>query len=820
MAYEVNYCQTKEQFKHLAEVVTSRQNGDPSGAEIDTSTLEYANQTRKTLDKVIDDAYAILAEGQFITPAIEYGSGELVNPENVDIPNEKYPGNQSVWLEDPASGVTIAYVLKRSVDLPYDLTQAFNYNDWIAVSLRRTIQKNFPAYSDYQKIFQVVESDGITPIRFIDVQPYYDGRKLTGQKDTGPGSLPPSFTVQRPSPTAPDEVVINGLTIYADKEFWLELTIEEPITAENEMLNFGEVVYVRDYTRAGDANSADGIAQAFDAAKNKQLVFEPNGQYNIDGLSGNITCDNIRVDFNNSTFNITGLTKAQHDAEGDAARGWWYRSDMIRINAENVVLLNGVFDGQNSFIDTIIQVKGARVFTNNLEFKNVRYPNNTFSNQWPDNTEGPLTVEDCLKSDISGIEFNDYFYQLFDGSLVTPNANAQLQGRCLSLNGRNGTENTQMFVSNVHFNRCSMATVSDQTNEVNYSWCTWRSVRANCAYLLDGGVSANFFGGFMTDCDDQGISCYAINLKVIGMSFFNVANRPIALRQTALDRVLIQGCTFKHVEAANYPDMMPIGYPGNLLVSIKNLNVSNNIFDIAVLNYYICQAGNLNGVASFTNNDIRIGRCVSATSQYIFYHENSNDVYAPTISGNRIHFDGNDELWLCRNGQLALIGKNDITPVAKSDGSSPSVRVPDYSYEIQSGDLNALLGRNANEVPKGNFHISCQAEIEQNLRDGFGVWWSASSDSSNFSPYLPWTMGAFGITWGNNQNQDTQDNAFTVVMPHPTTNVMRVVGKVTADGDFESAINGSGLIVKNDSGSVRARIKLNSAGTGIEIEPL
>lgn len=812
MAYEVNYCQTKEQFKHLAEVVTSRQDGDPSGAEIDESTLSYANQTRKTLDKVIDDAYATLAEGQFITPAIEYGSGELVNPDNVDIPNGKYPGNQSVWLEDPASGVTIAYVLKRSVDLPYDLTQAFNHNDWIAVSLRRTIQRNFPAYSDYQKVFQVVESDGVTPIRFIDVQPYYDGRKLTGQKDTGPGSLPPSFTVQRPSPEAPDEVVINGLTIYADKEFWLELTIEEPITSENDMLNFGEVVYVRDYTRAGDANSADGIAQAFQAAKNKTLMFEPGATYNIDGLSGNVTCDNIRVDFNNSTFNITGLTKAQHDAEGDAARGWWYRSKMIHINAENVILLNGVFDGQNSFIDTIIQVVGARVFTNNLEFKNVRYPNSTFANQWPTSTESAFVVADCTKSDVEGIWFKDYLYQLFDDSLVTPNSNAQLQGRCLSLNGRNGTENTQMLVSNVHFERCSMATVSDQTNEVNYSWCTWRNVRANCAYLLSGGIAANFFGGFMTDCDDQGITCYAINLKVIGMSFFNVANRPISLRQTALDRVLIQGCTFRHKEAANHPGMMPIGYPGNLLVSIKNLNVSNNIFDIDVLNYYICQAGNLNGVASFTNNDIRIGRCSSTRGHHIFYHENLNDVYAPTIDGNRIHFDGNEDLWLCRNGQLAIIGKNDITPVTKLDGSGPSVRVPDYSYEIQSGDLNALIGRDANETPKGNFHISCQSEIEQNMRDGFGVWWSASSDSSNYSPHIPFTMGAFGVAWGSELNQDVSENYFAVVMPDPSTRIMKLVGKVTANGDFESAVAGSGVILRTPDGTKKYRLKINNSG--------
>lgn len=783
-----------------------------AGSQEDTYTSELDGSNKLTIEGIGKKAREIAASNSTpITPAIQYGAGQLVEPNEVDIPNGKYPLNQAVWYEDPQAEVKIAYMLAYDAEVPYDLSQPFNVDDWIPISLTRKVQRHFPAYSDFQKIFPIVESDGVTPIRFIDIQPYYDGRKLTGPKDSGAGSLPPTYTVQRPSPNSPDEIVINGLTIYTDKEFWVELTIEEPITAQNDMMTFGEVVYVRDYTKAGDPNSAAGIAQAFQAAKNKTLMFEPGATYNIDGLSGNVTCEKIRVDFNNANFNITGLTKAQHDIEGDAARGWWYRSDMIRINAENVILLNGVFDGQGSFIDTIIQAVGARVFTNNLEFKNVRYPNNTFSNQWADNTESAFTVENCVKSDIEGIWFKDYLYQLFDDSLVTPNSNAQLQGRCLSLNGRNGTENTQMLVSNVHFERCSMATVSDQTNEVNYSWCTWRSVRANCAYLLSGGVAANFFGGFMTDCDDQGISCYATNLKVIGMSFFNVANRPIALRDTALDRLVVQGCTFKHKEAANYPDMMPIGYPGGDFTSIENVDISGNIFDIDVLNYYIAQIGNVIGCANLSGNTIRIGKCVAGTSNFIFWYE-STENSKPNIDGNRIHYEGNDEVSLCRSSQPVSLGKNTVTPLTKQDGSSPAVKMPDATYELLSGNLNGIIGSHTNTIPKGNLHISCQTELTQVDREGFGVWQSFSSDSTNFSSYVPYTMGATGFVWGNEFNQDVSENYFAIVMPDPSTKIMKLVGKVTANGDFESAVAGSGVILRTPDGTKKYRLKIDNSG--------
>jgi hypothetical protein len=46
---DINFCNTKEQLNHLGEVVTGKVNGSPSGADIDTSTLSYTGQVRKTL---------------------------------------------------------------------------------------------------------------------------------------------------------------------------------------------------------------------------------------------------------------------------------------------------------------------------------------------------------------------------------------------------------------------------------------------------------------------------------------------------------------------------------------------------------------------------------------------------------------------------------------------------------------------------------------------------------------------------------------------------------------------------------------------------
>jgi hypothetical protein len=79
---DINFCNTKEQLNHLGEVVTGKVDGSPTGAGIDTSTLPYTGQVRKTLpalegeyeqsitDKEAEadaaiDAYRLLSKGPY-----------------------------------------------------------------------------------------------------------------------------------------------------------------------------------------------------------------------------------------------------------------------------------------------------------------------------------------------------------------------------------------------------------------------------------------------------------------------------------------------------------------------------------------------------------------------------------------------------------------------------------------------------------------------------------------------------------------------------------------------------------------------------------
>lgn len=55
---DINFCNTKEQLNHLGEVVTGKVDGSPTGADIDTSTLPYTGQVRKTLPALEEEYQA------------------------------------------------------------------------------------------------------------------------------------------------------------------------------------------------------------------------------------------------------------------------------------------------------------------------------------------------------------------------------------------------------------------------------------------------------------------------------------------------------------------------------------------------------------------------------------------------------------------------------------------------------------------------------------------------------------------------------------------------------------------------------------------
>ncbi|AUS01756.1 hypothetical protein NVP1291O_42 [Vibrio phage 1.291.O._10N.286.55.F6] len=66
---DINFCNTKEQLNHLGEVVTGKADGSPTGADIDTSTLPYTGQIRKTLPYL---------EAEYLN-AIRNAGGEPIN---------------------------------------------------------------------------------------------------------------------------------------------------------------------------------------------------------------------------------------------------------------------------------------------------------------------------------------------------------------------------------------------------------------------------------------------------------------------------------------------------------------------------------------------------------------------------------------------------------------------------------------------------------------------------------------------------------------------------------------------------------------------
>lgn len=71
---EINFCNTKEQLNHLGEVVTGKTNGSPSGADIDTSTLPYTGQVRKTLP-ALEQEYLDAIQGTGGIPIGAWTSG-------------------------------------------------------------------------------------------------------------------------------------------------------------------------------------------------------------------------------------------------------------------------------------------------------------------------------------------------------------------------------------------------------------------------------------------------------------------------------------------------------------------------------------------------------------------------------------------------------------------------------------------------------------------------------------------------------------------------------------------------------------------------
>lgn len=344
MAYEVNYCQTKEQFKHLAEVVTSRQGGDPSGAEIDTSTLEYAGQTRNTLDKIISDSYNKIAQLSPITPAIPYGSGQLVNPEDADIPAGKYPSNQVVAYTDPIYGYTIPYLLLYEDDLPYDLSQPFDDSKFFPIHLQRLAKRYEPdSFTDGQKSFTIIDKASGDPVNFIDIEVFINGDSLLG---------PYSDSVDSDYTTSTPQVTLTNYNLKQGDKIWFKYYVEEPISGDAINSESGVVNFYQ-FGAKGDGVSDDTLAvqQCFNFARANNLRVEQfDGSFVIAG-SGNIDIY-VNCDLQGSKLIIDNFTGGFYVRGENEWIDYPLGSDVVNnINANAIPAGGSIFDYYSDGVD-------------------------------------------------------------------------------------------------------------------------------------------------------------------------------------------------------------------------------------------------------------------------------------------------------------------------------------------------------------------------------------------------------------------------------------------------------------------------------------
>lgn len=113
MAYEINFCETKEQLKHLGEVVTGKADGSPTGADIETSTLDYTGQVRETLTALLQKIGLIhtaeWSTNPLVTKSTEVipyaGTNQLFRPLSLpyQVDSATHP-DPNALLPNPATG--------------------------------------------------------------------------------------------------------------------------------------------------------------------------------------------------------------------------------------------------------------------------------------------------------------------------------------------------------------------------------------------------------------------------------------------------------------------------------------------------------------------------------------------------------------------------------------------------------------------------------------------------------------------------------------------------------------------------------------------
>lgn len=206
---DINFCNTKEQLNHLGEVVTGKADGSPTGADIDTSTLPYTGQVRKTLpalegeyeqsitnkeaeaDAVID-SYRLLNKGVY-TPGITLESKfEFItyNGESYFAANPPYTTTATTPDNDTGNLFIGGYGTKA--ELEYDIKQVytsigggepFRGDDGLYVKVGDTIPSGVDSLVFEDKIVKIYPASSGGVISDIDTY-----RCLLGATETTLGS--------------------------------------------------------------------------------------------------------------------------------------------------------------------------------------------------------------------------------------------------------------------------------------------------------------------------------------------------------------------------------------------------------------------------------------------------------------------------------------------------------------------------------------------------------------------------------------------------------------------------------------------------------
>lgn len=575
-----------------------------------------------------------------------------------------------------------------------------------------------------------------------------------------------------------------------------------------------DYINASDYGAIGDGITDDtqALINALSASNNKTLILDNNSTYIINDELGSYTFDSVCIEGNNSTLKITGLTQSQLDSEGDSARGWWYLNQMLDITSSISTRINNLtFDVQNTFVYQVLSISGT-CFADNLTFKDLRYPNDTFSNQWATSNEAAFVTEYGENSDIKNIKWTNIFHRKFDDTLIVPNASGEFQGRALAINGTDTNNNCNY--SNLYTNEVSIGVVIDKGSNLSFNDCVWIKCLSNAVYEL-GALNVKYRGCAFDNCLDQGITTYGSNILIQGCTFYNVKNRCIAFRNSSKNRINIIGNTFRHQTTADVSAMMPIGIPDGSGTShdIHDIVISNNVFRIENLDYYIADIGKVSRNVNISGNAIYFNDSIAPTPMMFRFIVDPSDRCIPNISGNTFESDSTKNTVLCSDYPVYIHANSYV--LNNIDDTNAGFKFPDSAImEIQSSGNSSrtLTGSLSTSEPRGQLHIKSNGNVTSTTKSGYGAYITYAAEGNYFSTYSPYTIGATGFVFDNNNNFEVSAEYQFLLSTDPSgTKTLDKVASIDNQGRYVNNIAGSGIVLKSPDGT-SWEIKIDNAG--------